>query len=138
MQQLERLGLPTEGETHASLGALLRQRDCDPFGGVFDDDYFGGFPDTSMGMDDDYNDGCQWYSEEELEDEMEDELPSTQSRTDDAIRTEKEVNNWTKCVPIGDRLWTITVNVSNWQEWVPVKNGGKISGDGHRICDSRG
>ena len=97
MQRLGRLGLPTEGETPASLGALLRQRDCDPFGGVFDDDHFGGFADTSMGMDDDYNGG--WYSEEELEDETEDELPSTQ-KTDHAIKTETEVNNWTKFIDI--------------------------------------
>ena len=37
-----------------------------------------------MGMDYDYDDG--WYSEEELNDETEDELPSTQRQMDPAIR----------------------------------------------------
>lgn len=100
VQQLESYGLRKGEKTPASLGALLRQRDCapnDPFGGVFDDDDFGGF-DTSMGMD--YGNGDEWYSEEELEDDTEDELPSTETRTEDAIRTEKEVNNWTKFIGI--------------------------------------
>jgi hypothetical protein len=107
MQKLESYGLRKGEKTPASLGALLRQRDCapnDPFGGVFDDDDgFGGF-DTSMGMD--YGNDDEWCSEEELEDDIEDQLPSTQIRTDHTIKTEIEINNWTKFIDIvtGDTM----------------------------------
>jgi hypothetical protein len=96
--RLEQLGLPTEGEIPASLGALLKQRGSLPgynFNEGFGDDNFGGFDGyTTMEMD--YSNDDEWCSEEELEDE----LQSTERPLDHAIRIETEVNNWTKFIDI--------------------------------------
>ena len=100
-RRLEQLGVPTEGEIPASLGALLKQRSSPPgynFNGGFDDN-FGGFDGhTPMGMD--YSSDEEWCSEEELEDDIEDELQSTGKPSVHAIRSETEVNNWTKFIDI--------------------------------------
>jgi hypothetical protein len=102
-RRLEQIGLRPGGEIPASLGALLKQRGSPPGynfnGGFADDDNFGGFDGhTPMGMD--YSSDEEWCSEEELEDDIEDELQSTGKPSDHAIRSETEVNNWTKFIDI--------------------------------------
>ena len=98
-RRLERLGLPTEGEIPVSLGALLKQRGSPSVNGGFGNNDFGGF-DGYPAMDMDYGNDDEWCSEEELEDDIEDELQSTRRPLDHAIRTETEVNNWTKFIDI--------------------------------------
>jgi hypothetical protein len=98
-RRLEQIGLRPGGEIPASLGALLKQRGSPPaynFNGGFDDDNFGGF-DGHTPMDDNED---EWCSEEELEDDIEDEPKSTGGPSDHAIRSKKEVNNWTKLIDI--------------------------------------
>jgi hypothetical protein len=104
--RLQRLGLPIEGEIPASLGALLKQRGSPPgynFNGGFGDDDFGGF-DGHTPMDMDNSNDEDWFSEEELEDdiedEVEDEVQSTGKPSNHKIRSEAEVNNWTKFIDI--------------------------------------
>lgn len=100
--RLEKIGLPTEGEIPASLGALLKQRGSPPgynFNVGFGDDDFGGF-DGHTTMDMDNSNDEEWCSEEELEDDIEDEVQSTGKPSDHKIRSEAEVNNWTKFIDI--------------------------------------
>jgi hypothetical protein len=97
-RKLEQLGLITEGETPTSLGALLRQAGTPSVGDInsgFGDDDFGGFDGEVM----DYDSDSEW--EVESGDEIEDKLKqSTEKLPDYAIRTQKEVDNWTGFIAI--------------------------------------
>ena len=96
--KLEQLGLTKEGEMPISLGALLRQAGTPLVGNInsgFGGDDFGGFDGDVM----DYESDSEW--EVESGDELEDELKqSAEKPSDYAIRTQKEVDNWTNFIAI--------------------------------------